>query len=325
MTEALLELKGISKSFSLGKKKQILALNQINLTVNKGEILGVVGESGSGKSTLAKVIMGVYPPTAGQVRYRGAKLNLKSHSQRKKFAMQAQMIFQDSYMALDPHMTVENIIGENLEIHGKQDKEKRKRKILEQLEMVGLAKEHANRFPYEFSGGQRQRIGIARALVIKPELVVCDEPTSALDISVRSQIINLLMQLKNTLDLTYVFISHDLNVIHHVSDRILVMYRGRIVELGDAQQVYEKPLHPYTQMLLQAVLSPVPDQEKLSSETEMEGEAVWENETGCPFAQRCPKASSICMENTPALTETAPGHLTACHGIESRLDANRSE
>lgn len=317
MMETLLELKNVSKSFLLGKKKQNFALNQINLTIARGEVLGIVGESGCGKSTLARVIMGVYQPSAGQVYYEGRELKLKSHSQRKEFAMKAQMIFQDSYMSLDPHMTAEAIIGENLKIHCKQNKEERKKLIYERMEMMGLAREHASRFPHEFSGGQRQRIGIARALVVEPEFVICDEPTSALDISVRSQIINLLIDLKDSLGLTYLFISHDLNIIHHISDRIAVMYAGRIVELGDAHELFERPLHPYTQMLLQAELSPVPDKEKLNCETGIEGEtaAVWENASGCPFAERCPRTCSLCMEENPALTEVAEGHLVACYAI----------
>lgn len=319
MTEALLELKNVSKYFVLGKKKQNAALSQINLTVAKGEVLGIVGESGCGKSTLAKVIMGVHKPSAGQVYYGGKELVLKSHSQRKNFAMHAQMIFQDPYMSLDPHMTVAQIIGENLEIHGNMNKEERKKRIDELLEMTGLSREFADHYPHEFSGGQRQRIGIARALALKPELIICDEPISALDISVRSQIINLLIDLKESQNLTYVFISHDLNIIHHISDRIAVMYAGRILELGDAQEVYERPQHPYTQMLLQAVLSPVPDKERLNHPTGIQGEAesVWKNESGCPFAERCPMVTGRCRDSAPILRETAGGHMAACHAISN--------
>lgn len=315
MTETLLELKNVSKSFSLGRKKKNMALSQINLAVARGEVLGIVGESGCGKSTLARVIMGVYPPTSGQVQYNGRELKLKSQGQRKAFARQAQMIFQDPYMSLDPHMTVETIIGENLEIHDYLNKEERKKRIYELMEMAGLSREQANRFPHEFSGGQRQRIGIARALAVEPEFIICDEPISALDISVRSQIINLLVELKESLGLTYLFISHDLNIIHHISDRIAVMYAGQIVELGDAQAVYEKSLHPYTQMLLEAVLIPVPDAERLHGGTGVIGEtaAAWEHESGCPFAERCSRVHDLCREKNPELIEVAPGHLAACH------------
>lgn len=315
MTETLLELKNVSKSFSLGRKKKNMALSQINLAVARGEVLGIVGESGCGKSTLARVIMGVYPPTSGQVQYNGRELKLKSQGQRKAFARQAQMIFQDPYMSLDPHMTVETIIGENLEIHDYLNKEERKKRIYELMEMAGLSREQANRFPHEFSGGQRQRIGIARALAVEPEFIICDEPISALDISVRSQIINLLVELKESLGLTYLFISHDLNIIHHISDRIAVMYAGQIVELGDAQAVYEKSLHPYTQMLLEAVLIPVPDAERLHGGTGVIGEtaAAWEHELGCPFAERCSRVHDLCREKNPELIEVAPGHLAACH------------
>lgn len=324
--ETLLELKNVSKSFSLGKNKCNFALSQINLTVARGEILGVVGESGCGKSTLAKVIMGVYKPSSGQLYYGSEKLKLTSHSQRKKFAKKAQMIFQDSYMSLDPRMTVETIIGENLEIHYKLSKYERKKQIHEQMEMIGLSREYANRFPHEFSGGQRQRIGIARALMMKPEFVICDEPTSALDISVRSQIINLLIDLKDSLGLTYLFISHDLNIVHHISDRIAVMYSGRIVELGDAKELYKKPLHPYTQILLQAVLSPIPDKESLNCETAVEGEptTVSENEIGCHFAKRCPKMCSICLEKKPELVEVSVGRLVACHMVVGDSEKSQS-
>lgn len=311
--EPLLELKNISKSFSLGKKKNF-ALWQMNLTINKGEILGIVGESGCGKSTLARVIMGVHLPTSGQVYYKGEELIRKGRRQRKIFAERAQMIFQDPYMSLDPYMTVEAIIGENLEIHQNLSKSESKKRIYELLEMAGLTRDHANRYPHEFSGGQRQRIGIARALAAEPEFIVCDEPISALDISIRSQIINLLMELKKSLGLTYLFISHDLNIVRHVSDRIAVMYAGRIVELGDAQKLYEEPCHPYTQMLLQAVLNPVPDLERLNKESGIVGEAapVWNEKLGCPFADRCPKVSDICKEQHPKLCEVTEGHFTAC-------------
>lgn len=318
MTETILELKNVSRSFLLGKKKINFALRQINLSIARGEVLGIVGESGCGKSTLARVIMGVYRPSEGQVYFGGRELNLKSLSQRKKFAKQAQMIFQDPYMSLDPFMTVESIIGENLEIHYKLSPEDRQKRVFEWMERTGLDRAYANRFPNEFSGGQRQRIGIARALVVEPELVICDEPVSALDISVRSQIINLLTDLKETLGLTYLFISHDLNIIHHISDRIAVMYAGRIVEIGNAHDIYERPFHPYTKMLLQAVLSPEPDQEILNCDTGIEGEVkvVWENESGCSFAERCPLMSGMCRKKNPELTEVEIGHFVACQAVK---------
>lgn len=317
MTETLLELKHISKSFSLRGRHRHRAVNQVDLRIGQGEVLGLVGESGCGKSTLARVIMGVYPPTQGQVLYRGEPLQLRRQSQRRAFAKQAQMIFQDPYMSLDPYMKVESIIGENLEIHGMKDQSMRRQRVEELLELTGLTKELANRFPHEFSGGQRQRIGIARALAMEPEFLICDEPISALDISIRSQIINLLIALKEKLGLTYLFVSHDLNIVKYISDRIAVMYAGRIVEVGDAKDIYENPKHPYTKMLLAAVLVPSPDKFRLQREVSIVGELRGESEQteGCSFAKRCPNASQVCWKQNPTLSEIKEGHLVSCHDI----------
>lgn len=315
MSEALIELKNVSKSFSLGRKKQNPALSQINLRIQKGETFGVVGESGCGKSTLARVIMGAHSQTSGQIYYKGKELCLKNHAQRKAFARQAQMIFQDPYMSLDPYMIVQDIIGENLEIHKSMEKNDCKKRVSELMEMTGLSQEHGNRYPCEFSGGQRQRIGIARALAVNPEFLICDEPTSALDISIKNQIINLLMDLKESFGLTYMFISHDLNIVRHISDRIAVMYEGRIVELGSAGELYEKPLHPYTKMLQQAVLPLVPDAggSKASTDTIGEVAVMRDEKKGCAFANRCQKAWHLCRERLPEIKEITGGHYIACH------------
>lgn len=318
MKEIMLELKDISKSFSLSKKQKHIAVNQVNLQIMQGEVLGLVGESGCGKSTLARVIMGVYSPTQGEVLYKDEPLQLKRQSQRKAFAKQAQMIFQDPYMSLDPHMTVESIIGENLEIHGMNSRNMRRKRVEELLELTGLSKEYASRFPHEFSGGQRQRIGIARALAMNPEFVICDEPISALDISIRSQIINLLIRLKETLNLTYLFISHDLNIVRYISDRIAVMYAGRIVEIGQAKAIYEDPQHPYTKMLLDSVLVPLPDNERLEHVTSIMGDTAG-NATqieGCPFAKRCPRVQEMCEKKNAILSEIEQEHFVACHRIK---------
>lgn len=314
MMETLIELKRVSMSFSLGRKKQNAALKGINLIIKKGETLGLVGESGCGKSTLAHVIMGAYPQTKGKIYYKGQELKLKKHSQRKAFAKCTQMIFQNPYMSLDPCMTVEGIISENLEIHQCLDKGSRIKRVHELMAMTGLSKEYAKRYPREFSGGQRQRIGIARALAVNPEFLICDEPISALDISIRSQIVNLLIDLKEALGLTYLFISHDLNIVHHISDRIAVMYAGQIVELGNAQELYEMPLHPYTQMLQRAVLSPIPDSGKLGNDAGIAGEVAASSgeEKGCMFARRCDRASGLCRERLPELKECSKGHFIAC-------------
>lgn len=257
--EPLLQLKNISKTFSVGGGQKKNAIQDVDLVVRKGETLGIVGESGCGKSTLARLIMGVYPVSGGEILFRGKKLELDKQKSRKEFANHAQMIFQDPYTSLDPRMSVRDILSENLEIQGRFNKEERIQRVYELLDMVGLSKEHGSRFPHEFSGGQRQRIGIARALALQPELILCDEPISSLDISIQSQIMNLLIRLKKEMGLTYIFIAHDLTMVRYLSDRIAVMSEGRIVETGETDKVYQNPQHPYTQKLLQAQLSIEPD------------------------------------------------------------------
>ncbi|MCC0651427.1 ABC transporter ATP-binding protein [Clostridioides sp. ES-S-0001-03] len=316
MMEKLLELNNVSKSFPLGRKRKNIAVNHVNLTIYKGETLGLVGESGCGKSTLARVIMGVYPSSEGEILFQGKKLELHRQSRRKAFAQHTQMIFQDPYMSLDPHMTVESIIAENLKVHGMLDKNTRTQKVYELLEMTGLLREHAGRFPHEFSGGQRQRISIARALVVQPDFIICDEPVSALDNSIQSQIINLLYKLKMELGLTYLFISHDLSMVRYISDRIAVMYTGRIVEIGNAEAVYNTPLHPYTQMLLRAVLTPNPNSRNiLHEEVDVQDEVkIFSNsEKGCPFVERCPVSAEYCRKEMPELFEHKQNHLVACY------------
>lgn len=314
--EKLLELNDVSKSFSLGRKHKNIAVNHVNLTIYKGETLGLVGESGCGKSTLARVIMGVYPSSEGEILFQGKKLELHRQSARKAFAQHTQMIFQDPYMSLDPYMTVESIIAENLKVHNMLDKDARTQKVYELLEMTGLSREHAGRFPHEFSGGQRQRINIARALVVQPNFIICDEPVSALDNSIQSQIINLLYKLKMELGLTYLFISHDLSMVRYISDRIAVMYAGRIVEIGNAEEVYKTPLHPYTQMLLCAVLTPNPkDGNILEEEIDVqdESENILNCEKGCPFVKRCKVSTERCVKEMPKLFEYKQNHLVACY------------
>lgn len=317
MTEKLLELKDISKNFSLSGKKHHAALSHVNLSVYKGETLGVLGESGCGKSTLARIIMGVYPPSQGQVLYQGQPLKLRNQKARRAFAEHAQMIFQDPFMALDPHMNVKSIISENLEIHGKLDKKGREDRVYQLLEMVGLSREHAARYPHEFSGGQRQRIGIARALAILPDFIICDEPLSALDNTIQSHIMNLLMRLKEEFSFTCLFITHDLNVARCISDRIAVMYAGKVVEIGKAEEVCERPLHPYTRMLLHSALSYEPGEKRL--EEDVKGE-VWDvSAKGCPFGNRCMEATAECLEHVPQLEEYGEGHMAACGRVGTKL------
>lgn len=252
--EPLLELKNLSKVFGRGKQ-QAFALKNVNLKVYKGETLGIVGESGSGKSTLARIVMGVYTASKGEILVHGVPLDLRRHKARKAFARQAQMIFQDPYASLDPRMTVEDILMENLEIQGGRSKKENQLEVEKLLEMVGLSKDYRTRYPHEFSGGQRQRIGIARALTLGPELIICDEPISALDISIQSQIMNLLIQLKEENELTLVFIGHDLNMVRYISDRIAVIHQGEIVEIGETEEIYQNPKHFYTKTLLNAALT----------------------------------------------------------------------
>ena len=257
----LVVLDDVSKHFKV-EGGTLKAVDHINIDIRKGETLGLVGESGCGKSTLGKTLMGIYSPTTGSITYNGKESFQLSKKTLFKYSKMAQIIFQDPYSSLDPRMTVGSIIEEGMLIHKMYDKEKRQKRVYELLELVGLNKEHANRFAHEFSGGQRQRIGIARALAIEPEFIVCDEPISALDVSIQSQIINLLHDLQKKLDLTYLFIAHDLSVVRFIADRVAVIYKGKIVELAESEKLFQHPLHPYTRGLLSAIPKPDPRAEK---------------------------------------------------------------
>ncbi len=312
----LVELQQVSKHFRV-TEGILKAVNNVNIDIYKGETLGLVGESGCGKSTLGKVLMGIYPPTQGRILYHGKKDIEIKKSTHFEYSKMAQIIFQDPYSSLDPRMTVGSIVEEGMVIHKMYDKQKRQERVYELLELVGLNREHANRFPHEFSGGQRQRIGIARALSIEPEFIVCDEPISALDVSIQSQIINLLHDLQEKLGLTYLFIAHDLNIVKYISDRIAVMYLGNIVELATSDELYDNTLHPYSQALLSAVPIPDPDKEAQKNRQILSGDVPSPINTpkGCPFAGRCPKATDICRQEKPAL-EMKQGHLVACHHVD---------
>ncbi len=313
--EALLRLAHISKNFSLRGNRKIQALCDINLDVYQRETLGIVGESGCGKSTLARVIMGVYPAAEGQVYFHGQALDLSRRKGRLAFAEKVQMIFQDPYTSLNPRMKVEDIVAENLLIHHRLGPKERKKRVSELLDAVGLQAAHAGRFPGEFSGGQRQRIGIARALALNPELLVCDEPISALDVSIQSQIMNLLKRLGQELGLTYIFIAHDLNMVYYISSRVAVMYLGHIVELAKTEELRQQPMHPYTRLLGEAVLKPDPDWRPESDAWIKHDEVQQAQGTpaGCPFARRCPKQQPLCLAQAPQLQELAPAHWAACH------------
>ncbi len=313
--EKLISLDHVSKHFHVGKDRTLVAVNDVSLDIYKGETLGVVGESGCGKSTLGRVVMGIYRATKGTMTYDGKVVDIKKTKDRYEYAKKAQIIFQDPYASLNPRMTVGSIIAEGMEIHNMYDKKKRTERVYELLETVGLHKEHANRFPHEFSGGQRQRIGIARALAIEPEFIVCDEPISALDVSIQSQIINLLKELQEKNGFTYMFIAHDLNIVKYISDRIAVMYLGNLVELASSDEIYEHTLHPYSQALLAAVPIPDPDKEAEKGIRVLEGDvpSPINPKPGCPFANRCVKAMEVCRTESPQLQEVRPGHFVACH------------
>lgn len=315
----LLEVKNLKKYFHVGKNQTLKAVRDVSLSIYKGETLGLVGESGCGKSTFGRTVIQLYEPTDGTVIYDGQIIdNRLSQAKRHEFTRKMQMIFQDPYASLNPRMKVMDIIAEGIDAHGILKGQERKKKVIELLETVGLSEEHANRFPHEFSGGQRQRVGIARALAVDPEFVICDEPISALDVSIQAQVINLLKELQKKRDLTYLFIAHDLSMVKHISDRIGVMYLGGLVELADSETLFEDPLHPYTQALLSAIPIPDPDVEKSRSRIMLEGSLPnpIHLSGGCHFAGRCPYADERCREKEPEMKEVKPGHFAACHNVK---------
>ena len=258
----LLEVKNLKKYFPVGHKKLLRAVDDVTLSIEKGETLGLVGESGCGKSTLGRTVIGLYEPTDGQILFEGKDVTHLKGKERKEFSKNIQMIFQDPYASLNPRMTVSDIIGEGLDIHKIYKGEARQKRIFELLDLVGLSQEHASRFPHEFSGGQRQRIGIARALIMEPDFIIADEPISALDVSIRAQVLNLLSELQKARGLTYLFIAHDLSVVRFICDRIAVIHKGRIVELSESEELFARPLHPYTRALLSAIPQPDPVAER---------------------------------------------------------------
>jgi oligopeptide transport system ATP-binding protein len=316
MSEVLIRLDEVCKYFQVSGGT-LKAVEKVSFDIKKGETFGLVGESGCGKSTLGRVVMGIYTPTKGTLTYGNKEVNLEAGKERFAYSKKAQIIFQDPYASLDPRMTVGDIIAEGMVIHKMYDEAKRRERVYGLLDMVGLNREHANRFPHEFSGGQRQRIGIARALAIEPEFIVCDEPISALDVSIQSQIINLLHDLQKRLGLTYLFIAHDLNIVKYISDRIAVMYLGNVVELATSEELYAHTLHPYSKALLAAVPLPDPEKEKEKKRIIIEGDVPSPINTppGCPFAGRCPEVQDICRREKPPLREITPGHFAACHFV----------
>jgi oligopeptide/dipeptide ABC transporter ATP-binding protein len=319
-TPVLVEAIGLTKFFNIGRKQTVHAVDNVSLQVHEREIVGLVGETGSGKSTLGKALIGLHDKTAGSVRYRGETLPQKYGPEDFRLqAKRAQMIFQDPYSSLNPRMTVGEIIGEGLKLNSALSGEAVREQVAEWLRRVGLEPDHMSRYPHEFSGGQRQRIGIARALIMGPEFVVCDEPISALDVSVQAQVINLLDDLKASMGLTLLFIAHDLSMVRYVSDRMAVMYLGSLVEIGPANKVFFEPKHPYTQLLVGSNPEPDPKTEHRRRSTLIKGEipSPINVPAGCRFANRCPHVLDVCRQVTPILhvpkDETSGVRQVACH------------
>lgn len=318
--QPLIQVKNLKQYFDINmgwfKNKPLKAVDDVSFNINKGETLGLVGESGCGKTTVGRTILHLYKPTSGEVIYNGNPIKTKADI--KKFREKATMVFQDPYSSLNPRMTVSDIIGEPLDVHKMyENKKEREEKILELMDHVGLNSEHAARYAHEFSGGQRQRIGIARSLAVNPDFIVCDEPVSALDVSIQAQVINMFDELQDKLGLTYLFIAHDLLVVRHISDRIAVMYIGKMVELADAETIYTRPLHPYSQSLLSAVPVPDPKIARANKRIVLKGDipSPLNAPSGCPFRTRCQYAKPICAEQVPEFQEVEKGHFVACHRV----------
>ena len=320
----LLEVKNLRKYFPVrggglfgGAKSQLKAVDGVSFVINRGETLGLVGESGCGKSTTGRTIIRLYNATGGEVLFGGTDISRVPEKELLPYRKRMQMIFQDPYASLNARMTVTDIIGEGITTHGLAFGAERQERIFELLNKVGLKRDHANRYPHEFSGGQRQRIGIARALAVEPELVICDEPISALDVSIQAQVVNMLEDLQDEMGLTYLFIAHDLSMVKHISDRIGVMYLGMLAELAGSDELYRNPMHPYTRALLSAIPVPDPDLTRKNKRIILKGDvpSPIDPPEGCRFASRCPLVSEKCRQVTPELTERGPGHFVACHNV----------
>ena len=317
----LVEVKNLKQYFNINtglfKSKPLKAVDGVSFTIKEGETLGLVGESGCGKTTVGRTLLHLYKPTGGEVFYRGQKI--ATPNDIREFRKKATMVFQDPYSSLNPRMTVADIIGEPLDIHQLySSKAERQEKILELMSHVGLNSEHASRYAHEFSGGQRQRIGIARALAINPDFIVCDEPVSALDVSIQAQVINMFDELQEKIGLSYLFIAHDLLVVRHISNRIAVMYLGKMVELADANEIYDHPLHPYSKALISAVPVPDPKIARANQRIALGGDipSPLNAPSGCPFRTRCPYATEQCAAEMPEFKEVSKGHFVACHNMD---------
>ncbi len=324
MSEKLLEVEGLKQYFpvnsGLFSKKYVKAVDDVTFFVNKGETLGLVGESGCGKTTTGRSILRLHEPTGGKIIYDGVDI---THVNMLPYRKKMQIVFQDPYASLNPRMTIRDIVGEPIDIHKlAKDKKEREEIIIESLRKVGLNSDHAGRYPHEFSGGQRQRIGIARALAVHPEFIVCDEPVSALDVSIQAQVVNMFEELQEEMGLTYLFIAHDLSIVKHISDRIGVMYLGKMVELAESDELTFHPIHPYTRSLISAIPIPDPIKARNNNRIILEGDvpSPLNPPTGCRFRTRCKYATAKCAEVEPEFREVTPGHYAACHNLEQVVD-----
>lgn len=319
--KVLIEVKNLKKYFLIKKgmlnndKKYVKAVDDVSFTINRGETVGLVGETGCGKTTCGRTMIRLYEPTAGSVIYNGVDIAKLSVKEIMPYRKKIQMIFQDPYASLDSRMTVGDIVGEALDIHKLMRGKEREERIQYLLQKVGLNSEHSSRYPHEFSGGQRQRIGIARALAVQPEFIVCDEPISALDVSIQAQVVNMLEDLQDDLGLTYLFIAHDLSMVKHISNKVGVMYLGKLMEFAESSELYTHPAHPYTQALLSAIPIPDPDEGAREKRIILEGEipSPINPPEGCRFKGRCRYAKDICGQETPVLKDIGNGHMAACH------------
>ncbi|MHB1418543.1 MAG: ABC transporter ATP-binding protein [Bacillota bacterium] len=318
--EILVQVENLQKNFVVkngpfGTRANLRAVDGVSFNIYRGETLGLVGESGCGKTTVGRTIIRLYEPSAGEVIFAGQNVARLTSRQMIAIRRRMQMIFQDPFASLNPRMTVGDIVGEPLDIHGLAKGKERTQRIYALLDRVGLLPEHAGRFPHEFSGGQRQRIGIARALAVEPEFIICDEPISALDVSIQAQVVNMLQDLQKEMGLTYLFIAHDLSMVRYISNRVAVMYLGKIVEIASSDDLYTSPLHPYTQALLSSIPIPDPDVEKEKRRIILEGElpSPLSPPSGCRFRTRCRQAGEDCARETPVLREASKAHQVACH------------
>lgn len=313
MNTDLIEVRNLCKYFPAGRNDTLKAVDNVSFTIRRGETLGLVGESGCGKTTCGRTVLRLHEPTNGTVLFDGHDVSKFKGAELLDFKKRAQIIFQDPYSSLDPRMTIGEILSEGMEIHFRYSREERRERIADLLRSVGMRPEFAGRFAHELSGGQRQRIGIARALAVEPDFIVCDEPISALDVSIQAQVVNLMIRLQKERGLTYLFISHDLSMVRHISDRIGVMYLGSLVEIADSTDLFRNPQHPYTKMLLEAVPVADPDADRKDARIEGEIPSPINAPSGCKFRTRCPYAADRCAAEAPELTDTGSGHQCACH------------